>query len=272
MTTLRHPTEAQSHATSSMDFKNPPVVETSLGCYFNRIERWNVLHYGALWSRFRTKYPNQEFQPPVLPAVQLPLNLQWTPGDALIPIRALFTDTANTQLVQVQSDLFLHNWRKTDKLSRYEHYDRILPLFREDWTVFTEFLKEHGLKHPSISRCEMSYYNHIVRGEDWQDFSDLPRLFSIWRGLSPGTKNVEFVAFTVVQAFGKGKVTIAVNPGVRRLDGKEVLQMNITATRESQGSVDKDLFAGLDECHQNALNAFEGFVTDEALAKWERTR
>jgi uncharacterized protein (TIGR04255 family) len=274
MTTSRQQAESRPGTAPSMDLGKPPVVETSLGCYFNRIEGWNVLHYGALWSKFRDKYPNPEFQPPVLPTLEPPITFQWAPGDALIPIRALFADARRTQLVQLQADLFLHNWRKTDQTTSYEHYDRILPLFKEDWGVFAAFLQEQGLKRPSLSRCEMSYFNHIVRGEHWQSFNDLPRLFRVWRGFPPGSVfgNIELAAFNVVQAIGKGKVTIVVSPGVRRLDGKEVLQMNVTATRVPEGSEDKDLFAGLDDCHEIALRAFQGFVTDDALLKWEKNR
>jgi uncharacterized protein (TIGR04255 family) len=254
-----------------MDLEKPPVIETSLGCFFSRIEGWNVLHFGALWDRFREKYPLAEFPPPILPMLEPPIRIQWSPGDVLIPIRSLFTDASKTQLVQLQADLFLHNWRKTDKTPNYEHYDRILPLFKEDWATFSSFLEEQSLRRPTISRCEMTYFNHIVRGEHWQDYADFPRLFRAWRGFEKDSVfgNIELAAFNVVQAIGRGKVTMVVSPGVRTLDGKEILQMNVTATRVPDGSEDKDLFAGLDDCHEIALKAFNSFVTEEALQKWE---
>jgi uncharacterized protein (TIGR04255 family) len=254
-----------------MDLRKPPVVETSLGCFFANIPGWNVLHFGALWGKFRAKYPNVEFPPPVIQNTEPPITVQWKPGDSLVPIRVLFTDERKTQLVQLQTNLFLHNWRKRDESPTYEHYDHIVPLFKKDWEVFTSFLDEQKLKRPKFIRCEMTYFNHIVRGEHWNAYEDLPKLFRVWRGLDTNTifKNVEQVAFNVVQAVGKGKVSVVVSPGVRLDDGKEILQMTVTGARIIEGSEDKDLFDGLNECHDIALKAFREFVTDEALKGWD---
>jgi uncharacterized protein (TIGR04255 family) len=256
---------------SSMDFDKPPVVETSLGFIFTKVPGWSVLHFGALWEHFRSKYPLTEFPPPILPTiVGPPITLEWSPSESMIPLRALFTDASRTQLVQVQNDFFLHNWRKTDKTPDYEHYDQMLPLFKQDWTTYLEFLTSHGLTRPVVSRCEMSYFNHIVRGQDWQNFEDLPKLFRAWRGFEKSEvfTNIEVAAFTIVQSVGRGKVQIAVSPGVRTVDGKEILQMNVTASATPTRSEDKELFEALGECHRIALKSFDSFVTDEALNKW----
>ncbi|MGC9225045.1 MAG: hypothetical protein ACP5E2_14070, partial [Terracidiphilus sp.] len=42
------------------EFKNPPVVETALAIEFAPIKGWSVVHYGALWERFRSRYPKVE--------------------------------------------------------------------------------------------------------------------------------------------------------------------------------------------------------------------
>src|SRR5260370_27865259 len=256
----------------SMDLRKPPVVETSLGCFLSEISGWNILHFGALWKKFRAKYPNVEFPPPVIqaPTLGAPITVNWSLGDSLIPIRALFTDERKTQLVQLQTNLFLHNGRKRDESPTYEHYDHILPLFKTDWAVFTSFLEEQKLTRPKFTRCEMTYFNHIVRGEHWTTYEDLPKLFRVWRGFDANSifRNVEQAAFNVVQAVGKGKANMVVSPGVRLADGKEILQMTVTTARVPEGSTDKDLFDGLNECHDIALKAFREFLTDEALKQW----
>jgi uncharacterized protein (TIGR04255 family) len=254
-----------------MDLQKPPVVETSLGCFFPEIPGWNIIHFGALWEKFREKYPNVEFPPPVIQNIEIPATFRWSPGDQIIPIRALFTDQQKTQLVQLQvqpqTSLFMHNWRKRDEHPTYEHYDHIFPLFREDWEVFTSFLKEQKLARPKFTRCEMTYFNHIVRGEHWNVYEDLPKLFRVWRGFD-GSRNIEQAAFNVVQSIGKGKVNIVVSPGVRLSDGKEILQMNVTTIQTTEGSEDHVLFEGLNNCHEIALKAFREFVTDDALNQW----
>jgi uncharacterized protein (TIGR04255 family) len=254
-----------------MDFDKPPVAETSLGFFISKIPGWNVLHFGALWERFKKKYPLTEFPPPIISGiVGPPITLQWTPSESMIPLRILFTDTSRTQLVQVQNDFFFHNWRKTDKTPNYAHYDQMLPLFKEDWGTFLEFLKIEGLDRPKVLRCEMSYFNHIVRGQDWENFEDLPRLFRVWRGFDKSGvfTNLEVAAFNVAHSVGKGKAQIVVSPGVRTADGKEILQMNVTASVVPNGSEDEVLFEALGECHHIALTSFDSFMTDEALNKW----
>jgi len=266
---------ATSERNVRLDLERPPVVETSLGFYFSRVAGWNILHFGALWEKFRAKYPITEFPPPILPNIASPpFKFEWNPSDSIVPIRACFTNAQKTQLVQLQQELFLHNWRKTDATSDYQHYDTILPLFKQDWATFLEFLAERGLHRPKVARCEMSYFNHIVRGEEWQEFADLPRLFRAWRGFEGDEvfKNPELVAFNVVQKVGKGQVMVAVSPAVRTIDGKEILQLNVTGTVVPTDSEDDGLFAGLGECHEIALKGFQSFVSEESMTRWRAKR
>ena len=263
--------ELRRASIASLDLQKPPIVETSLGCFFYPIPGWNVLHFGTLFERFRGKYPNVEFPPPVIEQPQqLPITVSWAPGDSVIPIRALFSDDKKTQLVQLQPTLFLHNWRKRDEHPTYEHYAQVLPMFRADWEVFVAFLAKNNLPRPKFTRYEMTYFNHIVRGEHWRGYEDLPKFFRNWRGFEPASAfdNIEQAAFTIVQPMRKGKVTVVVAPGVRISDGKEILQLNFTTTVLPVDHTDEDLLRGLDECHEIALMAFRAFVTEEAVKAW----
>lgn len=258
------------------DLQKPPAVETSLGFYFPRVAGWNILHFGALWGKFREKYPITEFPAPVIPNLgNPPIKIEWNPSETIIPIRTCFTNADKTQLVQFQDNplretMFLHNWRKTEATMDYQHYDAVLPLFKRDWATFLEFLSEYDLPRPAVTRCELSYFNHIVRGEDWQEYADLPGLFRAWRGFDKDSvfKQPVFVGFNVVQVVGNGQISIAVGPAVRTTDGKEILQMNVTGVATVTETGDSSLFAGLAECHEIAIRGFRSFVTDEALLKW----
>jgi uncharacterized protein (TIGR04255 family) len=106
--------------TSSVTFRNPPVAETSVGFYFARIEGWNPIHQGALWERYRQRYPELEVFPPVPignPESQRP-EVQF---DFLkFRVRTCFVNSAKTQLVQIQDGIFFHNWRKTPDAPLYQ--------------------------------------------------------------------------------------------------------------------------------------------------------
>jgi uncharacterized protein (TIGR04255 family) len=254
-----------------MEFGNPPVAETAIGFYFQKIEGWNVLHLGALWERFRTKYPEYEFLPTVLDNPPQPNTMFDLPS---LPVRVGFLDKTKTQLVQMQNGLLLHNWRKTANLSEYQRYENIRSQLREDWSTLKAYLREMSLKNATVTRCQMDYFNHLVRGEEWQDFSDLPKTFAVWRGLqqSAATDKLQMASFSVSYRLDRGTVNIVVQPAIRSSDGKEIIQFTISSSVVPTNSEDQELFACLDECHNNAARAFIDFTTGEARERWKQNK
>jgi uncharacterized protein (TIGR04255 family) len=268
-TPSERPVPQVSYRSLLVDFENPPVVETSLGFYFQKIEGWNLLHYGSLGEKFRTKYPKVQFLPPVMEApIKFPVQLNF----AVPPIRVCYVDGTQTQLIQVQDSLFLHNWRKGEANSGYQHYHAILPMFIEDWRQFSTFLNDRGLKSPPISRCEMSYFNHLVRGVEWKDYSDLHDIFPAWNAgvLESPANEPSTVAFSMSHLIPGGSVSFAVQPGVREADGKEIIQLTVTASVYPSKQEDSDLFECLNLCHEKAVKGFISFTTEKMHKTWKR--
>jgi uncharacterized protein (TIGR04255 family) len=251
-----------------LELSHPPVAETSIGFYFQRIDRWNPLHQGALWERFRTKYPELEVFPPIVdsPVSQPKVSFDFSS----FLVRAGFADKTKTQLVQMQDGLLLHNWRKMPDSPEYQRYKTIRPLLHEDWNTLCAYLRESSFKLPTVSRCEMSYFNHLVRNEEWQDFSDLPHLFTVWRGIpqSAASGELQMASFSVSYRLENGTVNIAVQPAVRTTDGKELIQFTLSSSMVPSNPDDEELFRCLDECHENAARAFVEFTTDQVREKW----
>lgn len=262
---------SKQHGQTQLEFGNPPVAETAIGFYFQKIEGWNVLHHGALWERFRTEYPKYEFLPAILEAPPEP-NIAL--DVAYLPIRVGFVNNTKTQLVQVQNGLLLHNWRKTAEMPEYQHYDAMRSRLRQDWNTLRDFLKSISLKHPLVTRCQMDYFNHLVRGEGWQDFSEIPKLFTVWRGIKqlPTTGLLQTVSFNVSYRLDSGTVNVAVQPAIRANDGKELIQFTLSSSVAPANSEDEALFSCLDECHNNAARALVEFTTDEARESWRQKR
>lgn len=254
-----------------MELGNPPVAETAIGFYFQKLEGWNVLHHGALWKKFRTRYPDHEFLPPVL---DIPLQPNIMFDLSSMPVRVGFVDKTKTQLVQTQNGLLLHSWRKTADRSEYQRYETIRSHLREDWTTLKAFLREMSLPNPTVTRCQMDYFNHLIRGEEWQDFSDLPKIFTVWRGLQhPAAEgNLQMASFTVSYRLDRGTVNFVVQPAIRSLDGKEIIQFTLSSSIVPTNSEDEELFGCLDECHNKAAQAFIDFTTDEARERWKQSK
>jgi uncharacterized protein (TIGR04255 family) len=255
--------EQVMHTRTLPDYENPPAVETALGVRFSPIPNWNVFHYGLLLAEFEQTYPRHELRPPIGE-----VNWQFPPqGDfANVPVRCWFINADDTQLVQVQNNCFIRNWRKTDKTPDYLHYDVVRPLFESDWERFTGFLRRQKLSLPNVWQCEVSYINHLVRGRDWSEFSDIENVLPSWRGMpAEGLfARPEMVTFAVSYALPdvNGHLQFAAQPGVRQSDGAEIIQLTITASSKPPGSTMSEILSRLDACRAAVVNGFAGFASE----------
>ncbi len=254
-----------------LDFEKPPVVETSLGFYFTPLSKWNIINYGLLWQKFMSKYPSAEFKAPIGE-----MELSFAPNSDFtnLSLRAFFVDTSKTQLVQIQNGCFLRNWRKTPETPRYQHYDEVLPIFREDWLSFAAAMREISPGELEIKRCEMTYFNHLVRGEDWTDFSDFEAYYSMWRGAAglDTLSKLKMTAIATTYEIPHGTLQINSQPGIRQMDGKEVVQLTVTAQIIPTKQKNEEFFQCLDRCHEANVNGFLEFTTEEFQQKWKRKR
>ncbi|HXY78636.1 MAG TPA: TIGR04255 family protein [Candidatus Acidoferrales bacterium] len=252
------------------DYTNPPAVETVLGVRFSPIEGWTLLHYGLLSSKVKGEYPKSELRPPI---GEVTIQISAESNFANVPVRCWFINADDTQLIQVQNNCFIRNWRKTEKTPNYLHYDVIRPLFERDWTEFLQFLLEQHLAPPSVWQCEVTYINQFVRGRDWQDFNDLGGLYPAWNGMRPEGlfSRAEMVSFAVSYSLpdGRGSLQLVSQPGIRRSDGKEIIQLTITALGKPSSSQTLDLLEWLDLGRSAVVRGFAGF-TDKGVQekKW----
>ena len=269
--TQEHSVSPHKQGQVRLQFDNPPVTETAIGFYFQKIEGWHLLHQGVLWDKFLPKYPELETLPTILDVAPQ----QKVLFDLNSPtLRTGFTNRERTQLVQVQDGLLLHNWRKTTESPKYHRYAELREQLREDWSTFRGYLRQRSLKEPVVSRCEVSYFNNLVRNEDWKDFSDLSEIFTVWRGLphSNSYGTVQMAVFNVFYQLDSGVANIAVQPAIRSSDGKEIIQFTLTCSVTPKTSEDDELFHCLDECHENARRVFVDFTTDEVRERWRQIK
>src|SRR5690348_8033242 len=98
------------------NFAKPPVTEVVLSVQFDAIAGFELQHFGSLWERFKHKFPNVEtkqalepvwetFAPPSARQLQIRLVQNFMP-------RMWLVSENGTELVQIQNDRFIHNWRK----------------------------------------------------------------------------------------------------------------------------------------------------------------
>ena len=256
------------------DFENPPAVETLMGTHFAPIERWQAPHFGLFWARIKKEYPRVQIQPPVInlpPPGLLPTQLQ---SPVEFPLRCWFFNQDETRLIQVQSNLFLHNWRKTTQTDRYLHYDALRPHFEREWQGFRSFLDQEGLGSVNVSMCEVTYVNHIDRGSGWETFADLADVFPNW---SPSTSGSvlpppELVAINATYPLKdiEGRLQISAQPAVRQNDAKETVQLTVTVRCKPSSSSNEEIYRSLDEARKWVTLGFTDFTSGKMHKIWGR--
>lgn len=165
-------------------FERPPVEEVAVALYFSPALRLSTATLGTLWQRWRSRFARSEDQPP-LPPVQ-PLNFgDGGPSFSIqvsVPTpRVWFLSQSGNEVLQVQGDRLVRNWRRMLPDDPYPHYDQILPKFREDIEQFFGVLSEEDIPQPKIQQCEVTYINPIPADLSAHG-GDLSRILSPWSG------------------------------------------------------------------------------------------
>ena len=158
-------------------FKNPPINELIIGAYFDPpLLALRSEHIGLLWTRFRNDLPKVEQREPLLMAASGTGPSAIVGNEFPFMPRYWFVSEDEVNLIQVQKEAFLLNWRK--RKADYPHFDlHLKPCFDKYFSNFTEFLADEvGISDVGIGLCELTYVNVIEVCEYWQGPQDTPKL------------------------------------------------------------------------------------------------
>jgi uncharacterized protein (TIGR04255 family) len=149
------------------EFNRPPVIEVVLSLQFEPLAKMQVQHLGFLWSIFKDQFPKVETKPPLDPVIEIfeqkPARptMRFEVGEFPLLPRVWFVSSTGSEIIQVQSDRFICNWRKVGDAFSYPRYERIRAEFQDGLTRFASFLAEHSLGELKPNQCEITYINHI---------------------------------------------------------------------------------------------------------------
>jgi uncharacterized protein (TIGR04255 family) len=248
------------------EYKNPPVVETALAIEFAPLPGWNLLYFGSLWEKFREAYPKTELTPAIPSTDELDITKP--------PVRFFLKNEDETQLLQLRDGAFVRNWRSRPENEQYPRYDAIRPSFERDLRVFFDFVSANGFPFPEVWKCEVTYVNHFLRGREWSDTSRLCQMLPALSDakLSPLLSNLTRLAFAFNYELpgDVGNLQIQMAPGLRA-DGKELLQLTLTAYGKPLGSEIHQLMDWLDKGHVAVVQGFTDFTSREVQTEeWGR--
>jgi uncharacterized protein (TIGR04255 family) len=187
-------------------------------------------------------------------------------------VRCWFFDPSETRLIQLQHNHFIHNWRKTAATQGYQHYEVVKPLFQKEWRRFCSFVAANAMRRPEVWQSEVTYVNHIERGQGWETFADLPLVMTSWSGKTATQflPDPDTVAWNCVYPMpdSAGQLNVNLQRAIRKTDGKDIIQLTLTAKGKPASAEDGDLFAWLDLGHEWVVRGFKDVTTAKMHQFW----
>ena len=265
------------------EFKNPPVIEVVLSLQFETLAAFRTIHMGLLWNEFRNEYPKVTEQPPLDPVFEtfgapIPQSPRFQIEELLSPPihRHWFeSDSDGSELIQVQQNRFIHNWRKRD--GEYPRYEPIRDRFEKELTKFQAFLDREKIGPLRINQCEVTYRNGIEPLDKEHPYKNLERITPLWTGKpsdsylsSPEQTRIHTSYVLREKDKPYGRIHVSFMPAIRTTDNTLLTQLEITSRgRPESENIDASLQM-LNHHRENIVRTFASVTTPEMHKIWGR--
>ncbi len=232
-----------------------------------------IVHFGEFWDANRDAYPKTEDSQPLIDNVSDLTQI----GDLMqiSTLRRVFMITSDDRyLMQVQQNVFVHNWRKIKDTDEYPRFESARKLFRNQFEMFRGFVSANNLGNLHATRYEVTYVNHLF--EDKSTYSAvLDKCISLVhfqlassRALLPAPRTMSSdIWFDLPQ--GSGTLRVSFKEGTRAVDKLSVLQVELTASGKAKSDC-SDMDSWLDIAHEWIVEGFAEITSAEAHKQWGR--
>jgi len=269
------------------EFDEPPVVEVAISLQFKTLESLRSPHFGLLWDAFRADgysriEEHAELEPAfeefeASPAPRVGIRVQ-TFDDAPPPPRIWFLNEPLNELIQVQRDRLIVNWRRGAQSEPYPRYVRIIKRFRSALSSFTEFTTTLKLGDIVPTQCEITYVNHIPSGSGWSKHGELDRVVTTWenqysdRYLGMPEDAGFQLRHRMTDESGKalGRLHVVVQSAYRSVDHHPIFVMNLTARGKPEPVDLNGVFRLFDHEHEWIVRGFTSITTKDMHKIWRR--
>jgi uncharacterized protein (TIGR04255 family) len=161
------------------DYDDPPVNEVVIGIQFAKTAITGA-HIGLFWQELRDEFPTVEEQPPLEPKLEsfqalrfsLPMfGLTSWPGS-----RYWLISEDQVDLVQIQQDRLVYNWRRGPNNATYPHFEALQDKFWAVANKWRSYIQNIG-QDLDLTQWEVTYINHILTPEGRPKLADV---LSFW--------------------------------------------------------------------------------------------
>lgn len=252
-------------------YRNPPLVEVVVGVTFRSSAPVTAAHLGVFWNKVRDRFPKVQQHDPINAQIErfrtgkggqsFGIEFGRFPGSRLWMI-----DDSDAELIQVQHNMFLRNWRRyhDPEISYPRFEDSILPSFKDDYAEFANLMDEQGCGPLEVEQVEVTYINQIA--SDTANNLKLSSIFKFWSedtGLPP-LERINVDSAQVLKDDENqpvGRLHIKVNTGV--IDGTPAARLDLTA-RGFTVPIDEFIDIG----HKAIVTTFDAMTTDGMHQIW----
>ena len=258
-----------------------------MGLQFEQLDQLDLRHVGQLAERFASKYPRFETQAPLDPTFERfdgPRPAQRISIEMVEPPhfpRLWLADESGEELVQLQRDRLLHNWRHTPIGSEYPRYPRLRKQFAADWAVVDSFVKEHGLGAILPTQCEVAYVNQIdadgggVHADPSRYFSFLGAALCVH-----GQSDFEAVTFSSSGVAREetdrgqllGRLFVELTSGLNTSSRKPTYRFTLTVRGAPMVRDREGVLQFYDFARARIVRAFAELTTSDMHKQWERVQ
>ncbi|HED19571.1 MAG TPA: TIGR04255 family protein [Gammaproteobacteria bacterium] len=265
------------------DFDRPPLDEVALSVQFDPIQRLQTPQIGLFWSELRSAFPKTEQHPPLDPVTERfgpspRPSVRFEISNAPPAPRCWFLKEDSTELIQVQQDRLIHNWRSLDTGDSYPRYEHVRRQFESELEAFCNFLRSEKIGEFSPNQCEVTYTNAIVSGKGWDRHGQIGRLLApISMAYSDDfLAEPESTRFQTQYVFnddaGKplGRLHISCQPAFKASDTSPIYLLNMIARGAPNGMEVSDILNFIDMGREWIVRGFASITTPEMHKIWER--
>lgn len=246
----------------------------ALGVQFRPLFTLRGIVLGPLRELWRDQYPRLEEQPPLAPAIEAPI----TPGINLVlgfgpatPSRQWFLNEDGSELVQLQSDRLIVNWRQVNGSGDYPRYDRMRGLFEQRLRDLVEFVERERIGTVEVVQAEANYINAIE--VEPSERGHAQRFLRAWSGTpdhhlgQPEQARIA-LAFPVPDV-GRPPVRmyVSVDPA-ERPDGQPILFMTLMVRGAPVDSSLDNVLSFTDGAHDHLDQSFLELTPETMRSEW----
>ena len=231
------------------DFTDPPLNEVVLSIQFASLVGLKSAHIGLFWQRIRSEYPSVTEQATIQPVFEtfgIPTQVQPIQIETFMtpPLPRYWFERPNApDLLQIQQDRILHNWRQQIENSRvYPRYETVKASLEKELEVFQKWLAEESIGEIKPNQCEVTYVNIIPTGDD--GYSHLEKITPLWSGAFSGSHPNTLERTIVQTAFlfsidevPAGRVYVSFQPAFLPSDRNSCVQGGDNGSRSTAGRV-----------------------------------